>query len=181
MFAFILEVLNEDNPMVNFYSPKPSVKAPRKRTHKPKGKTGLQQLQAEAAGEALALAAPTPPTTTLPVASSSLPPSIPPPPASPSPSDFCPPVEEAEIELILHSPTELAASHVSTPDWLKGPHKPFSFADKHSPPPGGGFFFKSLMDHPPQPPTLEDNPESSPDKPSRKSSRKPKPTHPSAA
>jgi hypothetical protein len=63
MFAFILEVLNEDGPMVNFYSTKPSVKAPRKRTCKPKGKTRLQQPQAEAAGEALALVAPTPPST----------------------------------------------------------------------------------------------------------------------
>ena len=60
MFAHILEVLNEDGPMVNFYSTKPSVKAKRKRTRKPKGKTGQQQPQAEAAGEALAPATPTP-------------------------------------------------------------------------------------------------------------------------
>jgi hypothetical protein len=63
MFAFILEVLNKDGPEINFYSLKPGVKAPRKRTHKPKGKSGQQQLQAEAASRFLAPAAPIPPAT----------------------------------------------------------------------------------------------------------------------
>jgi hypothetical protein len=63
MFAFILEVLNEDGLEINFYSLKPGVKAPRKRTYKPKGKSGQQQPQAEAVSRSLAPAAPTPPAT----------------------------------------------------------------------------------------------------------------------
>jgi hypothetical protein len=63
MFTFILEVLNEDGLEINFYFLKPSVKAPRKRTRKPKGKSGQQQPQAEAASRSLAPAAPTPPAT----------------------------------------------------------------------------------------------------------------------
>ena len=108
MFAHILEVLNEDGPMVDFYSLKPSVKAPRRRTRKPKGKTGQQQPQAEAAGEALAPATPTPPNVvqTPQEASSSLPLSIPTTPTSPPPPD-APPVEEEEIEFFLgqHTPS----------------------------------------------------------------------------
>ena len=104
MFAHILEVLNEYGPMVDFYSLKPSVKAPRRRTHKPKGKTGQQQLLAEAAGKALAHATPTPPSTvkTLPEASTSLPPPIPSAPASPPPPPVAnTPVEEEEIDILL--------------------------------------------------------------------------------
>jgi hypothetical protein len=107
--------------MVDFYSTKPSVKAPRKRTHKPKGKTGLQQLQAEVADEALALATPTPPSTgaqhiseaepiqTPTNASSSLPPSIPPVPTPPLPPGASSPVEKEEIEPITLYPDMPAA------------------------------------------------------------------------
>jgi hypothetical protein len=61
IFAFILEVLNEDGPEINFYFLKPSIKALRKRTCKPKGRSGQQQPQAEAVSRSLASAAPTPP------------------------------------------------------------------------------------------------------------------------
>ena len=106
MFAHILEVLNEDGPMVDFYSTKPSVKAKRKRTCKPKGKTGQQQPQAEATGEALAPATPTPPNVvqTPQEASSSLPLSTPTAPTSPPPPD-APPIEEEEIEFFLEQYT----------------------------------------------------------------------------
>ena len=116
MFAHILEVLNEDGPMVDFYSLKPSVKAKKQRTHKPKEKTGLQQPLAEVAGEALAPAAPTTliRAQTPPQASTSLPPSIPPDITSPPSLDDTS-VEEEDIKLYLGVPTPTLPSFLSTP------------------------------------------------------------------
>ena len=102
--------------MVDFYTLKPSIKAKRKRTCKPKGKDGSQQLLAEAAGEAMAPAVPTTPirVQTPTIASTPLPPSISPDITSP-PSPDTASIKEEDVELYLGAPSHTAPSFLSTP------------------------------------------------------------------